>query len=658
MSDLQRGDPASSSVPARFEEAVDRYPDRTAIRSASQELTYRALNRAANGIAHAILRQCGEGESPVALLLNSGAPMVCAILAVLKAGKIYVPLDATHPRARIAAILRQTQGCLLVTDAANLPLAESLLENAGAAADGATGRPMNLSALPDDLPIENPGLTLAARRASAIYFTSGSTGVPKGVVRDHRIQLHQVAYYTRSYGIGPADRLALVVSPSVGMSDQIIFAALLNGASLHLFDARRDSGGGLAAWLRRESVTLYASTPTLYRELLAARADSGTFPAVRIVWLSGETVLKNDVALFRRHFAPGCILVNALGTVEAGDFRHFVLRSDDEFASPTVPAGYPVADKQVLLLDETGREVQPGQIGEIAVRSAYLALGYWRQPAMTAERFLADPAGGEQRTYLTGDLGRLREDGCLEHLGRADRQVKVRGFRIEPAEIEAALRNLDAIADAAVVARPDAEGDARLVAYVTPAGRASVDTIALRRESEGGSAGADDPGGLRSLGQAAADPHRQGGSRRAAPAGNQPQPPRTGYLLYGARVSIWNARWPASGPMSWGWMGWASRTTSPTWAAARWMPCVSWRKSSRRAARSCPGLTCSPAPPSPAWPWRSCNTGHSACIPRHSSRYWRRSKRCVSVLPGARFEIFHHPRQGGLSWHPYYNSMV
>ena len=482
MSDLQRGDPASSSVPARFEEAVDRYPDRTAIRSASQELTYRVLNRAANGIAHAILRQCGEGESPVALLLNSGAPMVCAILAVLKAGKIYVPLDATHPRARIAAILRQTQGCLLVTDAANLPLAESLLENAGAAADGATGRPMNLSALPDDLPIENPGLTLAARRASAIYFTSGSTGVPKGVVRDHRIQLHQVAYYTRSYGIGPADRLALVVSPSVGMSDQIIFAALLNGASLHLFDARRDNGGGLAAWLRRASVTLYASTPTLYRELLAARADSGTFPAVRIVWLSGETVLKNDVALFRRHFAPGCILVNALGTVEAGDFRHFVLRSDDEFANPTVPAGYPVADKQVLLLDETGREVQPGQIGEIAVRSSYLALGYWRQPAMSAERFLADPAGGEQRTYLTGDLGRLREDGCLEHQGRADRQVKIRGFRIEPAEIEAALRNLAAIADAAVVARPDAKGDARLVAYVTPAGRARIDTIALRRE--------------------------------------------------------------------------------------------------------------------------------------------------------------------------------
>ena len=341
---------------------------------------------------------------------------------------------------------------------------------------------MNLSALPDDLASQNPGLTIPARRASAIYFTSGSTGVPKGVVRDHRIQLHQVAYYTRCCGIGPADRLALLVSPSVGMSDQIIFAALLNGASLHLFDAQRGNLGGLAAWLRGESVTVYASTPTLYREMLASTGGSVTFPDVRIVWLSGETVLRNDVVLFRRHFAPGCVLVNALGAVEAGDFRHFVLRPDDECASPTVPAGYPVADKQVLLLHEMGRETQPGQVGEIAVRSAYLAQGYWRRPELTAERFLADPAGSEQRTYLTGDLGRLREDGCLEHLGRADRQVKIRGFRIEPAEIEAALRNLLGIADAAVVARPDVRGDARLVAYVVPAGLASVDTTSLRRD--------------------------------------------------------------------------------------------------------------------------------------------------------------------------------
>ena len=160
---------------------------------------------------------------------------------------------------------------------------------------------MNLSALPDDLPIENPGLTIALAVRAPFTLPPARRASPRVSCRITGSQLHQVAYYTRRYGIGPADRLALVVSPSVGMSDQIIFAALLNGASLHLFDARRDNVGGLAAWLRRESVTLYASTPTLYRELLAAGADSGTFPAVRIVWLSGETVLKNDVALFRRH---------------------------------------------------------------------------------------------------------------------------------------------------------------------------------------------------------------------------------------------------------------------------------------------------------------------------------------------------------------------
>ena len=143
-----------------------------------------------------------------------------------------------------------------------------------------------------------------------------------------------------------------------------------------------------------------------------------------------------------------------------------------------MPAGYPVADKLVLLLDARGRDVPPG---EIAVRSAYLAQGYWRRPELTAERFLADPAGGEQRIYLTGDLGRLRVDGCLEYLGRADRQVKIRGHRVEPAEVEAGLCACAGVADAAVVAQTDAAGVARLIAYVAPAGQAQLNPLALRR---------------------------------------------------------------------------------------------------------------------------------------------------------------------------------
>ena len=229
-------------------------------------------------------------------------------------------------------------------------------------------------------------------------------------------------------------------------------------------------------------MTVYASTPTLYRELLTDDAPGGEgFPDLRVVWLSGETLTWNDVACFRARFAPGCLLVNALGTVETGDFRHFVVPAREEFAGPTVPAGYPVADKQVLLLDAQGRDVPPGEIGEIAVRSAYLARGYWRRPELTAERFLADPAGGEQRIYLTGDLGRLREDGCLEYLGRADRQVKIRGHRVEPAEVEAALRDCAGVADAAVVAQTDAAGVTRLIAYVAPAGQAQLHPLALRR---------------------------------------------------------------------------------------------------------------------------------------------------------------------------------
>ncbi len=475
MSEPQRRDLEDATIPTRFEQAAGRFPDRPALVSATRRLTYRALNRAANRIAHAVLRQYGDAEEPLALLLDPGAPIICALLGGLKAGKVCIPLDATLPHARLAAILGEAQAHLLITDAAHHPLAEGLL------ADARATRPpsiLDLDALPADLPDADPCLRISARRASAIYYTSGSTGRPKGVVRDHRMQLHTVAYTTRRLRIEPADRLALVVSPSTGMSDQIIFGALLNGASLHILDPR---AGGLAAWLHRTRVTVYASTPTLYRELLAGAPGGHAFPDVRVVWLSGETASRDDVTRFHAHFAPGCLLVNALGTVETGDFRHFVLPSDGEFTGLTVPAGYPAPDKEVLLLDPAGRAVPTGAVGEIAVRSAYLARGYWRRPALTAQRFLTDPAGGEARTYLTGDLGRLRADGCLEYLGRADRQVKIRGHRVEPAEVEAALRGCAGIADAAVVAGADAAGEARLIAYVTPAGAAHVDPLALRR---------------------------------------------------------------------------------------------------------------------------------------------------------------------------------
>jgi amino acid adenylation domain-containing protein len=468
--------PNDASLVNCFEASVRAHADRLALASPGRPLTYRDLNRSANRIAHAILAALGRESAAIALLCADPACMIAAMLAALKAGKCYVPLDAADPAGRNAGILADAQARLLLTDSRTAPLAAHL-QTLDAAA-----MPLLLAdTLPGASPADDPRLDSATGALSAIYYTSGSSGQLKGVMRDQRVQLHDAGSYVAGFGIGPQDRVALLVAPSVGMSDQLIFGALLSGATLCPFDLKAAGPGEFAAWLAQAGLTVYASTPALYRRLFGPHLGDASFPHLRLVWLTGEPVIRDDVTRYRRYFRPPCLLVNALGTVETGDFRRYIVRHDDEITEAALPAGYAVDGKQVVILDGQRRELPPGQVGEIAVRSAFLARGYWNRPELTATRFLpaADDSAG--RLYLTGDLGRMRADGCLEYLGRADRQVKVRGYRVEPTEIEAALAGLDAITEAAVAAHADARGDVRLTAYLVSAGPTRPDASWLRQ---------------------------------------------------------------------------------------------------------------------------------------------------------------------------------
>ncbi|RPI08710.1 MAG: acyl-CoA synthetase, partial [Zetaproteobacteria bacterium] len=259
-----------------------------------------------------------------------------------------------------------------------------------------------------------------------------------------------------------------------------IFGALLNGAALYPLEIKGEGLSALADWLARNEITIYRSFPTTFRQFTDTLAGDEAFPHVRVVHLGGETVTRRDVERCRKHFSPHCILVNHLGSNEAGGMATYYIDHDTEIEEPTVPVGYPVPDNQVLLLDQHDSAGGPGDAGEIAVRSRYLALGYWGRPDLTRERFLEDPTGGDQRTFLTGDLGRRLPGGCLLHLGRKDFQVKVRGYRVELAEIEAALQAIDGINEAAVVAREEGEAGVRLVAYVAPAKPPGLTATTLR----------------------------------------------------------------------------------------------------------------------------------------------------------------------------------
>ena len=449
------------SIPERFEQMVRLYPERLAVKSKHHTLTYAALNQLANRLAYAVLTQSDESQGPVALLFEHDALILAAMLGVLKAGKFYVPLDRTYPRARLDYLVHDSQSRLVVTNTANLPLANALAYE--------QHQIINLDTLASHLPTENPGLPLDPDRLALLLYTSGSTGNPKGFTHVHRNVLHDCWHYTNAAHFCAADRFVLLSSYSFADSVRTIYSALLNGAALYPFDLNQDGTTALARWLSDHDITVYRSVPTAFRHFVRTLTGDTAFPALRLIYLAGEPVYKPDVEAYRRHFAPHCILVNRLGTGEALTFRCYFIDQDTPITTHQVPVGYAVPDNEVILLDADGQAVDGSDIGEIAVKSRYLSPGYWCRPELTQAAFQADVAGSQARLYRTGDLGRLRPDGCLIHLGRKDFQVKIRGYRVEVAEIEHALASLETVQEAIVMANAGPSGDHRLVAYVVPA---------------------------------------------------------------------------------------------------------------------------------------------------------------------------------------------
>jgi amino acid adenylation domain-containing protein len=449
------------SIPARFERQARLHPERLAVADDAQALSYRQLNGLANRIAHAVLAARGTGAEPVALLVGDGAPAVAAMLAVLKAGKFYVVLDASQPAARTAAILAECRPGLLITDGERRDRAEALRPG---------GVPvLDLAALEPSLSEEDPGLDVPTTALAYVVYTSGSTGRPKGVMQDHRYVLHLTQVYTEGGRFTSADRLALLYSPSFAGAVRDIHCALLNGAALLRYDVKREGLTSLADWLRRERITAFFAVASMFRHFCRLLGPEDRFPSVRLVELGSETVRAGDVHLFQRHFGGACRLMVNLGGSEISPVCQFPVGAGTRVEGSTVPAGYAAEGVELLLWDDTGKPVAAGEVGELVVRSRWVARGYWGRPELTKAAFLPDPEGGERRLYRTGDLGRLLPDGCLLHLGRRDLQVKIRGYRVEPAEVEAFFTSTGFVAEAAVTAWPDATGEQNLAAWLVPA---------------------------------------------------------------------------------------------------------------------------------------------------------------------------------------------
>jgi amino acid adenylation domain-containing protein len=459
------------SIPDRFEKIVRLGSDRLAIKTEKGAFTYDEVNKTANRIARTILDSQGEGNKPVAILMEHGAQALATILGALKAGKIYVPLEPSHPLERLRYILRDTEAELILTDDINLPLAHEVAAPAVPV--------INTSEIKSDVATHNVSLTISPGAFAYILYTSGSTGQPKGVVENHRNVLHGTLRVTNGLHICPEDRLLFTESASSSNSVRRIFPALLTGASLFPFDVKRRGLDGLVNFVAQENIT-YMGLGRM-RDFVGTLNGNQAFKSLRLVGFGGDIVRTKEIEICKKVFPPHCLIGVWMSCTETGNVTQFLIDQETKILGDIVPIGYPADDMRILLLDYAGKPVGDGEMGEIAVQSRYLSVGYWRRPDLTDAKFITEPTGGDERIYLTGDLGRIDADGCLFHLGRKDDQVKVRGYRIETAEIETALLNLGMIRKAFVTSLEREAPDRLLVAYLVPERWPAPTASALRR---------------------------------------------------------------------------------------------------------------------------------------------------------------------------------
>ncbi|MFJ6194943.1 amino acid adenylation domain-containing protein [Micromonospora sp. NPDC092111] len=475
--DTARPEPApTGGVADRFAEQVARIPDQVAVRAVGgAALTYRELDARANRLAQHLVALGVAAEDRVALLQERSIDQVVSVLAILKAGAAYVPLDPRYPADRLTHLAADTASSVLLTDRAMAHLRFDH-DMTVVTVDGDAA--VEIAARPDAVPAR----PAQPRQLAYVMYTSGSTGTPKGVMVTHHDVLSLAA--DRCWRTDRQRRVLLHSPLAFDASTYELWVPLLGGGELVVAPPGELGVADLRTLLTGGGVTALWLTAGLFR-LLAEEAPEA-FARVREVWTGGDVV---PAPMVRRVLAacPGLVVGDGYGPTETTTFASHHLMQVVAEVPDSVPIGRPLDRMRLYVLDDYLRPTPPGVAGELYIAGAGLARGYLNRPRLTAERFVAAPFGAAAtgdagtRMYRTGDVVRWRPDGTLEFVGRADEQVKVRGFRIELGEIEAVLARVPGLGQVAVVVREDRPGDKRLVGYVVPAaGAAAPDPAALR----------------------------------------------------------------------------------------------------------------------------------------------------------------------------------
>ena len=456
--------PESDSVKELFEAQVQRSPDAVALNFEGESLTYLQLNERANRLAWELRRQGAEPGAFVGILLEKSLDAVAAVLAVMKTGAAYVPLDPNYPADRLDFMLEDSQPQILLTRE------ELVADKRRTMAAIITVDSQAVARAPTSDP---PTVASGSDTAYAIY-TSGSTGTPKAAMISNRSLASAFFAYAEAYGLSALRCHAQLASFSFDVFTGDIVRALLVGAKLVLcpLEVVADPAA-LYALLVAESVDTVELVPTTATLLFDyARREEKPLDFMRLISIGGEAWRTDRYLSFKQSCGPRTRLINSYGLTEATmDSAWFEPEADEELTPGRfMPLRRPFANTRLYILDESLEPVPTGVIGELCIGGPAVGQGYLNRPELTAERFVPDPFAEEPvaRLYRTGDQARRSADGTIQFIGRADRQLKIRGFRVEPGEIEAVLERHPGIEAAAVTARPDPSGETRLAAYLVP----------------------------------------------------------------------------------------------------------------------------------------------------------------------------------------------
>lgn len=457
---------AAATLHEAFEARAVLQPEYPAIVFAGESISYQQLNRRANCLAHELIARGVRPNDHIGVSVKRNMNLVIALLAVLKSGAAYVPVDPGYPASRKNYILQHSGASAAICEDEE-PLDVPVQIRLGSAEAAATAAPSSA-----DYPADNPNISIYGSDLAYIMYTSGSTGMPKGVMIEHRSAVNLISWVNRELDMGSRDRGLFVTSVCFDLSVYDIFGLLAAGGTIVLCpESQITDPVSLTRLLLEQRITFWNSVPTtlhyLVRHLAEYIPDFAQLE-LRHIFLSGDWVPLELARNYSRYF-PRAKLTALGGATEAAVWSIYYPVTEVREDWTSIPYGKPIEQNYWYILDDALQPVAEGETGELYIGGIGVARGYITDPVKTAQAFMPDPFRSPEtdRMYKTGDLGRMREDGTIEFLGRRDDQVKVRGFRIETKEVEKLLLEYPGIRDVAVMARSHSSGDKYLCAYLT-----------------------------------------------------------------------------------------------------------------------------------------------------------------------------------------------